>query len=36
MDKTVNYNGYYEFTNGNESCQDMASNFLRMMGSNEE
>lgn len=36
MNKTVEYDGEFEFSEGTESCQDMASNFLRIMGASGE
>ena len=32
MDRTIEYEGEYQLSEGNESCQDMGSSFLRVMG----
>ena len=36
MNRQVNYKGKYEFSEGSETCQDMASQFLRIMEGSEE
>lgn len=36
MNRTVDYEDSYEFSEGNETCQDMGSHFLRIMGGSGE
>ena len=36
MNKSVDYEQEYELSEGVESCQDMTSSFLRMMGGSAE
>ena len=32
MNKRIEYEGDFEYSDGTESCQDMSSQFLRIMG----
>jgi hypothetical protein len=36
MGKKVDYEGDFEYSEGAESCQDMASQFLKIMGGSED
>lgn len=36
LNKSVDYDGEFEYSDGSESCQDMASQFLRIMEGPEE